>query len=109
MANLVKWIEELAEGEPILGVIIGEMGWGDYGSEDVAQYAQQPKGKLLTWEEAKPLLDYEFNDGYGAPGCNAIYAWTKDFVIAISQYDGSTSPFRVPRNPQDCTPEMPGG
>lgn len=109
MANLVQWIEEQAEGKPILGVSIGEMGWGDYGKDDCPQYDKQPKGKLLSWPEARPLLDYEFSSGFGAPKCNAIYAWTEDYVIAVSQYDGATSPFRVPRNPQDCTPEMPGG
>lgn len=109
MANLVEWIEKLAEGKPILGVVIGEMGWGDYGSEDCPHYAAQPRNKLIPWEQAKLLLDYEFSDGYGAPKCNAIFAWTEEYVIAISQYDGSTSPFRIPRNPCDCEAEMPGG
>jgi hypothetical protein len=109
MANLIEWILEEADGKPILGVVIGPMGWGDYGHENVPQYDKQQHGKLLSWEQAQPLLRYEFHNGYGAPGCNAIYAWTEDYVIAISQYDGSTSAFRVPRNPIDCMPQMPGG
>ena len=109
MPTLVGWIEEEAEGEPIEGVVIGEMGWGDYGSERVSQYEEHPRGKVLSWEEAKMYLDYVFAAGYGAPGCEAVYAWTPSWVIAVSQHDGSTCPFRVPRNPVDCVPIMPGG
>lgn len=109
MANLVQWIEEEAAGEEILSLVIGAMGWGDFGSEAVAKYEEQPRGKLLDWSDGKKYIDYEFDSGYGAPGCNAIYVWTTNHVIAISQYDGSTSSFKVPRNPVDCVPEMPGG
>jgi hypothetical protein len=109
MANLKDWVLEMAESEEVEGVVIGEMGWGDYHSERVLQYEQQPKNKLLTWTEAQPLIDYEFDSGFGAPGCNAIYAWTKSWIIAIAQYDGATFPFRIPRNPRDVKPEMPGG
>lgn len=107
--NLVRWIIEEANGEEIEAVVIGEMGWGDYGYDDVPNYKKQPKFAVLDWEKAKVWIDYEFNSGYGAPRCNAIYAWTKSWVIAISQYDGSTEPFRIPRHPTDCHPEMPGG
>jgi hypothetical protein len=109
MATLESWINEMADGEAIEAVVIGEMGWGDYGSEDVPGYKEQSRGKALSWEAALPSLQYEFSDGYGAPGCNAICAWTKSWVIGVSQYDGSTSPFRMPRNPTDHKPQMPGG
>lgn len=109
MANLKQWILDEANGHPIIAVVIGEMGWGNYGSAGVPNYDQQPRGTVLTWDEAAPLLDYNFDSGYGAPGCNAIYAWTDVAVIAISQYDGSTGPYSVPRNPTACMPNMVGG
>ena len=109
MANLVKWIEDEANGEEIEAVVIGDMGWGNYGKEKVPNYDDIPKGKLLSWEDAKPLLDYEFNPGYGAPGCNAIWAWTETSVIAIGQYDGATWPYSLPRNPMNEMPGMEGG
>lgn len=110
MANLVQWVEEITDGEPIEGVVIGEMGWGDhYNSENVPRYNEQPKGKLLSWAEARSLLDYEFDNGFGAPQCNAITVWTATKVIGISQYDGSTEPFWTPRHPVDHMPNMPGG
>lgn len=109
MANLVKWIIEAAAGEPVEAVVIGEMGWGYYGSEDVPGYADQPRGVVLTWDEARPFIDYVFNSDYGYPGCNAINAWTASRVIFVVQYDGSTRCTWVPRNPEPLIPEMPGG
>jgi hypothetical protein len=109
MANLSLWLLEAAAGEHIEAVVIGELGWGGFGHEQVPSYDQQPKNKVLTWAEALPWIDYEFDDGFGAPSCNAIHAWTANKVIFVSQYDGSTSVESVPRNPSDAKPEMPGG
>lgn len=109
MANLVEWVEELTQGETIEGVVIGEMGWGDYGSEDVPNYDKQPKGQVISWEVARPFLDYEFNAGCGAPGCNAICVWTDKSIMFISKYDGATAPEKFPRHPTAFMPEMPGG
>lgn len=108
-SNLVEWIERQADGEPIEAVVIGQLGWGDFGSDKIPQYESQKRNVVLSWSEAKPMLDYGFHNGYGSPNCNAITAWSKSWVIAISQYDGSTSPFRLPRNPADHKPKMPGG
>lgn len=109
MANLKGWILKAANGEAVEGVVIGEMGWGSYGSDGVPNYAQQPRNRVLTWQEALPWIDYEFEAGYGAPGCNAVYAWTASRVLFVSQYDGSTCINSVPRNPGDVPPVMPGG
>jgi hypothetical protein len=97
------------KGDMCIGVVLGNMGWGDYGSEIVPNYKDMPKGKLITLEQAKPFLDYEYDTGYGAPELPAIYAWTQDRVIAVSQYDGATGFFSIPRNPIDCLPTMEGG
>ncbi len=110
MSILREWLEDMADGEHIEAVVIGDMGWGDgYYSERVPCFGEQPKNIVLTWDEALPWISYEFGNGYGAPSCNCIVAWTKSWVISVSQYDGSTSPFRVPRNPVAHEPEMPGG
>jgi len=109
MANLVKWIKDIAGDEQIEGVVIGELGWGDYGAEDVPNYAEQPRGKLLSWDDAKKWIDYDFSSGYGHPECNAIYVWTESRIIFVGQYDGATFPIWLPRNPIDIMPDMPGG
>ena len=109
MAILKQWIEEEAKGEPIEGVVIGEMGWGGFGSEKVPMYKECPKNVLLAWEEAVPFISYEFDDGFGAPECQAVTAWTRSKVISVSQYDGSTSVYSLPRHPIDHEPNMVGG
>jgi hypothetical protein len=109
MANLKQWLLEEANDEKIEAVVIGEMGWGSYRSEEVHNYTEMPKGQIISWQEAEKWLDYEFSSGYGAPGCNAVYAWTTNKVIAIYQYDGSTGVYWIPRNPTDIMPDMVGG
>ena len=106
--TVAEYLEETAD-EPILFAVIGEMGWGDYASEAVPNYEKQPKGKVLTWEDARPWLDYETDYGYGAPKHNSVYCWTKNWVLFFSQYDGATNVNCIPRNPVDIMPEMPGG
>lgn len=103
MSNLKQWILDTADDEQIEAVVIGEMGLGNYGKMEVPDYDQIPIGKLLTWDEAQKWLDYEFDTGY------AVYAWTKNKVIAIGQYDGATWPYSIPRNPIDVKPKMVGG
>ena len=101
-------LEEVA-GEEIVGVVIGNMGWGTYNKDNIPLYDVQPKGKVLSWKEAAPFLDYEHDCGYGAPECNAVYVWTETKVYFVVQYDGSTGFSWVPRDPVDIMPEMPGG
>jgi hypothetical protein len=99
MATLREWLEEMSEGEEVEFVCFGE---GDD--------RRLPRGKLLTFDEAGAWLDKKFSTVYGIPDCPCIVAWTKSWVISVSQYDGSTSPFRVPRNPTEgYEPDMPGG
>lgn len=109
MANLVQWIEEMAGDDPVEAVVIGRLGWGDYGKDRVPQYDEQRRGVVLSWTEARPMLDYDFDDGYGAPGCNAITVWTAGKVMFVSQYDGATCLHSVPRHPVAHDPDMPGG
>lgn len=98
--TLERWILGAANGEAIVAVVIGE----GYSEERPG-----PKNKVISWEEALPYLRYEFDSGYGSAGCTPVYAWTKSKTIFVSQYDGSTTPCWVPRDPIDCSPVMPGG
>lgn len=109
MSNFKQDILEEAGDEKIEAIVIGKMGWGDYGKDRVPNYDQMKKNEILSWEEAAPFLDYSYSTGYGAPECNAIVAWTSTRVIYVSQYDGSTSIESVPRNPTAHEPRMPGG
>lgn len=102
-------IEQATGGEPIEAVVIGDMGWTVYGKDERHAPALAHKGELLTWDVARPLLDYVYDDGFGAPDCNAVYAWTATRVIYVVQYDGSTGIHWLPRNPTPTIPQMPGG
>jgi hypothetical protein len=104
MPNLKNGLLEKAGDEPIEAVVIGEM--NKYAKHTLKSYDTQPRGKVLSWNEAVSYIDYEFNNGYGAPRCNAIYAWTKTKVICTQEYEGIVSLFVVPRHPIDCFPEM---
>ena len=102
MVTLREWLEEMSEDEEIEFVCFGDTGWHDFGN--------MPKGKLLTFDEAGTWLDKKFSSVYDVPDCPCIVAWTKSWVLSVSQYHGSTSPFRVPRNPvEGYVPDMPGG
>ena len=56
-------------------------------------------GKSLPAETILPLLDYEYDDGFGRQDCHNICVWTADSVYYIHEYDGSTSVDSVKRNP----------
>ena len=107
MNTLEKWLLSEADGEEIEAVVIGKFGWGGYREEEI-KVSSIPYGKVLSFEDARQYLQYEFDSGHGAPGCHAVYAWTKTKVIAIGQYDGATWPYSIPRNPTECMPSMEG-
>lgn len=101
MANLRSWIVELADGENILAVALGA---------DPNTYHRELdiETGFYSWHAAQERLSREFDDGYGSPGCPAVIAWTENWIISVSQYDGSTRPFRIPRHPVYHDPVMPG-
>jgi hypothetical protein len=59
--------------------------------------------------EAKFLLDYEFDDGYGGTEGPYFTMWTKDRVYFPSCYDGAEWISSVPRNPAGESTEHIGG
>lgn len=95
-------IEDLVpDGETIEAVVLGD---------DERGYREHPKLSLevLTWEQARPLLDYDYDPGYGGQDCHSFYAWTQTRVIFVHEYDGATAPHWVPRHPAQIKPEANG-
>jgi len=117
MSTFAEDIEQAAGGaERIEAVVIGPFGLGSidddddlYGQRDDQKIPRDKLGRVLSWREARPLLDYDYDAGFGAPDCHAVYVWTADEVLWVTQYDGATAIDSAPRNPRDCIPYMPGG
>lgn len=112
MTTFAEDILRVAGDEPIIGIVIGQMGWGGY-EEGYKAEGKPPWSsvaeRVIAWRDAEPLLNYEYDAGYGAPECQAITAWTDSLVIFVTQYDGSTRVHSLPRNPMPHSPIMPGG
>lgn len=116
MSTFAEDIERAAGGaERIEAVVIGPFVWSSiddddpYGQRDDQKISHDKLGRVLSWHEARPLLDYDYDDGFGVPDCHAVYVWTTDEVLWVTQYDGATTIDSAPRNPRDCIPSMPGG
>lgn len=100
-------IEKVAGGaDKIIGVVIGKDEWSRLGDREIPD---EQANKLLTWEVARPLLDYSYDAGYGGEDCHAVHVWTEDMVIFAPCYDGSTWLSALPRNPQHSHPIFHGG
>jgi hypothetical protein len=92
-----------------VAIVIGPFGPGsDYGLERITRSVPVRVGELLTFEQARPMLDYEFDRGFGQPQCDAIFAWTEHKVLFVYECDGSTQVVAIPRNPTPGEVGMPG-
>ena len=103
MATFAEEIEAEAGG-PIVGVVVAmSRHFNPY-----EEGARDPQ-PVYSWQEVRPLLDYEYDHGFGGTDCHAITAWTADKVLFVVEYDGSTWVASVPRNPITHVPAMFGG
>lgn len=58
-------------------------------------------GKFITWEQAAPLLDYNYKRGYGSRDCHDIVIYTDKNIYYVHDYDGATWLQFVPRYPNN--------
>ncbi len=108
MATFAEDIEECA-GEPIYYVVISpeRRKYKEYDYEDETRPIRPP----WTWAEARQSLNYYYKNGGGhgdversGQDCHSIYAWSANWIVFVSEYDGITDLERIPRNPTDCSP-----
>jgi hypothetical protein len=98
--SFMKDLLECAGDEPILTVkIISSLDEGYREPDPRNKGIEKFLDKCVPWDEVKYFLDYPYDEGYGESDCHFLYAWTPTFVIHIHEYDGSTRPESIPRNP----------
>jgi len=103
-------LDEMQEGEQVEAIVFGNWGWDGFEEPIPKPVPIKKRNKILTLEQAKPYMKgWSFNGGYGAPECYAVYIWTNQRVLWVTQYDGATRLYSMPRNPIACNPGMPGG
>lgn len=112
MSTFAEDIVEAFGGQPPEQVVIGEEGWGmglwlKDDEDDPRKVPDAMKGTVLLWQQAQPLLDYEYDTGFGSADCHNIYAWGRGKVGFVSEYDGATMVMTVPRSPWSDGAEHP--
>lgn len=91
---------ELAAGdEPIISISVGPTRRWTWADEPDHALGAEP----VSWAEARPVLDYLFDAGYGGQDCHDIWAWTPTRVLFVHEYDGATCVASAPRNPTTFT------
>ena len=96
--------------EMVEALVFGPWGWDGYEELEPQSVPPEKRGIVLKLKEAEPLMKgWSFEGGFGAPNCYAVYIWTNQRIIWVTQYDGSTGLDSCPRNPIDIVPDMPGG
>ncbi|RLG52824.1 MAG: hypothetical protein DRO00_05035 [Thermoproteota archaeon] len=106
MVNLKDEILKLTDSEIIEAVVIGHNYWLEEYEDKIPW---EKKGVILSWEEAKKLLDFEYESDYGKPEGYPVFVWTKTKLIITVIYDGKIWLEALPRNPVPCKPHFVGG
>lgn len=108
MSNFLKDIQRTirqdCDCEPIESVVIADR-MDYYNDEDSRAVPKEFIGKPFCFGDVRDYFDYEYDTGFGGADCNAIYLYTKSFIVFVSEYDGATSVSSIPRNPIECDPD----
>ena len=98
MTTFAQDLKEAAKPERIKAVQIcsNEENYGF--RESRPPIPHEMKDIPLSWGEARPLLNYTYDSGFGSQDCHQIFMWTLTRVFYIHVYDGSTSIKSAPRS-----------
>ena len=120
MTTLRDMLISAADGQPIVAVVLGRVGVGNagcapgdpenkmhefdnYEGEHIPGYKDCPFGKILSWHNAQPWLNYDIERDP-----QAVIAWTAYRVIFIHEYDSMFGVRWVPTMPIECHPTYNG-
>ena len=110
-------IDYMNEGETPEHIVFGAWGGGsdDFSTPGYEEPEPPPvpfekRGIVMRFVDAHKFMQgWRFSGGYGSPECYAVYIWTNQRVIWVTQYDGATGLDSAPRCPLNIIPDMPGG
>ena len=88
-------ILEAAGSEHIEAIAVGPC--RGYSWSDETDHALGPNP--VSWEAAFPVLNYDYDDGFGGQDCHDFWAWTPTRVLFVHEYDGATRIASAPRHP----------
>lgn len=101
--NFALALEEAAAPETIEGIVVGETD----NEEMSSRVPEGLRGVLLTWDVARPMLDY-FSEEFGYHDYHAVFAWTPSHVLVVAVHGGFSWVEAVPRHPSPCNPWLIG-
>jgi len=90
-ANWYKELKDIHNKKIIIAIAVQKNDWDSFRDEGTELFTD--------FRDAKEMLDYDFDDGYGGTNGPHFTAWTKDRVYFPVEYDGSENIASVPRNP----------
>jgi len=99
--NPANKILEKVSGEEIEAIVFGD------GGDDFIENNTLERGRIYKWEEVVGVLSHEFDCDFGSDTLPGMNAWTKSYIIFVSEYDGSTSVGWFYRNPTAYEPHRP--
>ena len=102
LGDIQETMREQCDSEPIESVVVAK--FDSYYEENFKSIPDKFTGKPVCFGDVRHYFDYEYDDGFGGAESHAIYLYTKNFIVFVSEYDGSTSVSCIPRNPIECTP-----
>lgn len=100
-SNLSRKLKEAMEisGESLEAIVVGIHDSRHWGSERLPD-----EGIILSPEDGIKKIDEDYDDEFGSADCYPFFAWTKNRIYFVREYDGSTALSWIPRNP---IPVMP--
>lgn len=94
--NFKKDILRVVNGEIIESIVIYNNPQDTYSDRKRPFHCE-----VCNWSDVENFLDYDYDDGFGGQECHDIYLWTPTRIITVHEYDGSTSVYGIPRNPEN--------
>jgi len=102
MSNFLRDIKAVIDTDTIEAVNLGgklaTIVWPE--TSDPREAPDSYHGRLISWEEAQEVLNYEYDSGYGHMDCHDVTIWGKEYIYYIHEYDGSTCVHCMSRNPK---------